>query len=138
LLSPPGNLYSIKFDIKTYYTGAAHPTDTSQTATFDLQTGQTLTLPELFIPNVDYLDAISKYCIAELGARAIGFQGFELGATATLQNYHNWNITVDGLMITFDEYQGAPYAAGPQIVVIPYKELAQVLRPDGPLAQYAK
>ncbi len=66
--------------------------------------------------------------------RDIGFQGFELGATAAVQNYRNWNITPNGLMITFDEYQVAPYAAGPQTVVIPYKALGQILEPDGPLA----
>ena len=138
LVSAPGNIYSIKFNIQTYYTGAAHPSDSSQTATFDIQTGQVLTLAQLFVPNADYLDAISKYCIAQLSTRDIGFEGFELGATATAQNYRNWNITADGLMITFDEYQVAPYAAGPQTVVIPYKELAQILRPDGPLGQYVK
>ncbi len=136
VLSPPGNIYSIKFDIQTFYTGAAHPGDSSQTANFDLQRGQALQLADLFLPNADYLTAVSKYCIAQLSKRDIGFQGFELGATPTLQNYRNWNITLDGLMITFDEYQVAPYAAGPQTVVIPYKELAQIIRPDGPVASY--
>ena len=138
LLSPPGNIYSIKFDVQTYYTGAAHPGETSAVVNFDLQRGQMLTLASVFIPNADYLTLISKYCIAELSLRDIGFQGFELGATATAQNYRNWNITADGLMITFDEYQVAPYAAGPQTVVIPYKELAQILEPNGPLGQYVK
>ncbi len=138
VVSPPGNLYSIKFEIQTYYTGAAHPGDASQTATFNLETGRMLTLAELFVPNANYLDAISRYCVAQLGTRDIGFQGFELGATATQQNYRNWNITADGLMITFDEYQVAPYAAGPQTVMIPYKELAHILQPDGPVGQYVK
>lgn len=138
LLSPPGNIYSIRFDIQTYYTGAAHPSDTSLTATFDLQTGQALTLAGLFAPSADYLNAIAKYCIDQLNTRDIGFQGFELGATATAQNYRNWNITTDGLMITFDEYQVAPYAAGPQTVLIPYTELAHIIRSDGPLAGYLR
>jgi uncharacterized protein DUF3298 len=136
LLSPPGNILSLKFDIQTYYTGAAHPGDTSQTATFDLERGQDVSLADLFVPDVDYLTPLSKYCIAQLNTRDIGFQGFELGATATAQNYRNWNITADGLMITFDEYQVAPYAAGPQTVVIPYKDLAQIIQGDGPLAAF--
>jgi hypothetical protein len=37
-------------------------------------------------------------------------------------------------MITFDEYQVAPYAAGAQTVVIPYRELQTVIAPAGPLA----
>ncbi len=136
LLSAAGNIFSIKFDIQTYYTGAAHPGDTSQTASFDLQTGRNLALADLFLPGSAYLTVLSKYCVAELNTRDISFQEFELGATATLQNYRNWNITADGLMITFDEYQVAPYAAGPQTVVIPYKDLAQIILPNGPLADF--
>ena len=138
LLSPPGGIYSIKFDIQTFYTGAAHPGDTSKTLNFDLEQGKALTLDDLFAPNADYLAQIAQYCIGQLGTRDIGFQGFELGATATLQNYRNWSITADGLMITFDEYQVAPYAAGPQTVVIPYSELARLILRDGPLAQYIR
>ncbi len=136
LLSPPGNIFSIKFDIQTFYTGAAHPGDISQTANYDLQTGKNLELADLFIPGSDYLGALSNYCIAQLKTRDIDFQSFELGATPTLQNYRNWNITADGLVITFDEYQVAPYAAGPQTVVIPYSALAPIIQPNGPLASF--
>lgn len=136
LLSPPGDILSLKFDIRTYYTGAAHPSTVSRTVTFDLQQGKDVGLSELFIPGADFLTPISKFCINQLSKRDIGFADFELGATATLENYRNWNITADGLMITFDEYQVAPYAAGPQTVVIPYNQLAQLIRPDGPLGPY--
>ena len=136
LLSAPGDILSLKFDIQTFYSGAAHPGQTSQTVNFDLARGQDIDLADLFVPDADFLTPISKYSVDQLDGRDIGFQGFELGATATLQNYRNWNITADGLMITFDEYQVAPYAAGPQTVVIPYKELAQIIEPDGPLAAY--
>ncbi len=138
LVSAPGDILSVKFDIQTFYTGAAHPGDASQTATFDLERGQDVSLADLFAPGSDYLAAISKYCSAQLSTRDIGFQGFELGATATSQNYRNWNITADGLMITFDEYQVAPYAAGPQTVVIPYKELAKIIQPAGALGSYLR
>jgi hypothetical protein len=137
VLSPAGNLLSIKFDIQTYYSGAAHPGTISRTITYDLETGSDLKLTDLFVPNADYLAAISKYCVTQLGTRDIGFQGFELGATASPENYRNWNLTADGLMITFDEYQVAPYAAGPQTVVVPYHELKPLMKPDGPLASFA-
>jgi hypothetical protein len=51
----------------------------------------------------------------------------------TPENYRNWNIATDGLMITFDEYQVAAYAAGPQTVVVPYSELQAVIDPASPL-----
>ncbi len=137
VVSPPGNLISVKFTIQTYYSGAAHPGDISRTLTYDLEAGKQVAMSDLFKPNTDYLTPLAKYCSEQLNMRDIGFQGFELGATATPENYRNWNVTADGLMITFDEYQVAPYAAGPQTVMVPYSELASLLDPKGPLASYA-
>ncbi len=79
------------------------------------------------------LDKIANYCIAQLKTRNIGFEAFTSGAQPTPENYGNWNITPDGLLITFDEYQVAAYAAGPQEVVVPYTELQSVIDPHGPL-----
>ncbi|MBI2342909.1 MAG: DUF3298 domain-containing protein [Deltaproteobacteria bacterium] len=45
-----------------------------------------------------------------------------------------WSVTPEGLRSTFDLYQVAPYAVGPQEMVIPYAVLAPHVRPDGPLA----
>jgi hypothetical protein len=55
-----------------------------------------------------------------------------------VENYRNWNITPDGLMITFDEYQVAPYAAGPQTVTVPYSELRGLINPEGVLKQFTQ
>lgn len=133
LVSPPGNILSIQFGMDGYVTGSAHAYHLTRTANYDLEQGRDLTLDDLFNPQSDYLDVISKYCIDQLSQRDIGFEDFELGATATPDNYRNWNITADGLMITFDEYRVAPYAAGPQTVVVPYKELSSIIRSPGPL-----
>jgi hypothetical protein len=40
------------------------------------------------------------------------------------------------LAITFDEYQVAPYAAGPQTVVVPFSELTNLLNPEGPAKSF--
>jgi len=45
---------------------------------------------------------------------------------------------VQGLLITFDTYQVAPGAAGPQKIVVPYSELTAVIDPQGPLAAVMK
>ncbi len=124
LLSPPGNTLSLKFDTEGYVSGAAHPYHLSQTANYDLEQGKYLVLGELFLPNSSYLETIAAYSTAQLKSRNIGFDsGFTQGAEPTPDNYRNWNITADGLLITFDEYQVAAYAAGPQTVDVPYSEL---------------
>jgi Protein of unknown function (DUF3298) len=135
LLSQIGDLWSFKFDSSFYSDGAAHPGLNSLTLNYDLGQGRELALADLFLPNTNYLEAISKYCIAELSKQPFFDGPFSEGAQPTPENYRNWNITSDGLMITFDEYQVAPYAAGPQKVVVPYSELQALINPQGPLGK---
>jgi hypothetical protein len=133
-VSPPGNLLSLKFTVSFYSDGAAHPGTYSRTLTYDLEAGAFLSLDQLFLPGVDFLGPISAFCITELATRDIAFEMFSGGANPTTDNYRNWNIAPDGLLITFDEYQVAAYAAGPQTVVVPYTQLSVIIDPVGPLA----
>ncbi len=139
LVSPPGNVLSIKVATEGYFAGAAHPYHLIYSFNYDLEQGKNIAFSSLFLPNADYLSAISQYCIAQLKTRDIGFGDiFAQGAEPTLDNYKNWNITPDGLMITFDEYQVASYATGPQVVTIPYSELKSLIDPKGPLGSFIK
>jgi hypothetical protein len=135
LVSPAGSkINSIKFSFEGFTSGAAHPYHYTKTVNYNLESGQELTLDQLFVPGTDYLQTISDNCKTELSKRDIGFAGdFTTGADAKPENYQNWNIAADGLLITFDEYQVAPYAAGPQAVLIPYSALTNLADPAGPL-----
>ncbi len=139
LVSPPGNVLSVKFATEGYLAGMAHPYHLIYSFNYDLEQGKDIPFSSLFLSNADYLSAISQYCIAQLKTRDIGFGDiFAQGAEPTAQNYKNWNITTDGLMITFDEYQVAPYVAGPQTVTISYSELKSLIDPKGPLGSFVK
>ncbi len=135
VVSPPGDVLSIIFRTLGYGDGAAHPFHNSQTLTYDLESGTQISLEQIFMPGTDYLQALSDYCKAELSGRDITFEAFSSGADPTPENYRNWNLTPGGLMITFDEYQVAPYAAGAQTVVIPYAVLNSILDPQGPVSK---
>ena len=133
-----GGIWSLKFDFSGYADGAAHPYRYSLTYNYDLEQGKKLSMDELFPADSDYLGALSSFCIAELSKRDIGFYGgFQPGAEPTPENYRNWNITADGLLVTFDEYQVAPYAAGAQTVIVPYTKLTTLINPKGPLALFS-
>lgn len=137
LVSPPGNVLSLQFIMEGYVEGMAHPYHVTRTLNFDLEQGREIALDSLFQPNSDYLTAIANFCIAELQTRDIGFNDmFAPGAAPTAENYQDWNVTADGLLIVFNEYQVAPYAAGPQSVTVPYVELASMINPQGPLAEF--
>jgi hypothetical protein len=124
-LAPPGDILSIQFWVDGYSDGAAHPYHLTQTLNFNLESGQVLTLDMLFRPDSDFLNLIADFCYAELSTRDIGFEyGFSSGADPLPENYRNWNLTYEGLLITFGEYQVAPYAAGMQQVLIPFNVLS--------------
>jgi hypothetical protein len=91
-------------------------------------------LSELFLPDAKPLPVIADFCKKELAKRDIGFAMFAAGADPTAENYTVWNISADGLVIVFNEYQVAAYVAGPQTVVIPFGELEKIINPSGPLA----
>ena len=137
-LLPAGNTVSIKFDTEGYVAGMVHPYHLSYSLNYDLAKGKDIALSDLFLPGTDYLGAISKYCATQLNTRDINFKDFSQGADPTADNYKNWNITPDGLMITFDEYQVAAYVAGPQTVTVPYGELKSLIDPNGPLGSFVK
>ena len=133
LVSQIDDLWSFKFDFSFYSDGAAHPGLYSLTLNYDLGQGRELALGELFLPNSNYLETISNYCLEELRKQPY-FDSFTTsGADPTIENYRNWNITPDGLMITFDTYQVAPGAAGPQVIQISFEQLRQIIDLNGPL-----
>ena len=138
LISQIGDLWSFKFDVRFYSDGAAHPGLYSTTLNYDLGQGRELALDDLFLPNSNYLEAISNTCIAELSKQPGFDSSFADGAKPTPENYRNWNITPDGLLITFDMYQVMPGASGPQQVSVPYSDLRALINPTGPLAHFAQ
>lgn len=136
LVSQIGDLWSFKFDFSFYSDGAAHPGSYSITVNYDLGQGRELALGDLFLVNSNYLETIAAYCTNEISQQPFADTVFMEGAKPTVENYRNWNIAAEGLRITFDEYQVAPYAAGPQSVTVPYAELKSVIDPQGLLATF--
>lgn len=138
LISQIGDLWSLKFDFRFYFDGAAHPGLYSITLNYDLGQGRELALSDLFLPNSGYLEAIANYCVTELSKQPGFGEPFSDGARPTPENYDDWNITPDGLLITFEMYQVAPGASGPIQVLVPYERIQTVINPQGPLAGIGK
>ena len=131
LLSKPGNLISLKFDIVVSIAGTANHRTHSRTITYDLEAGSDVNLANLFRPGSTYLQVISNYCLAQLKSKIPHLVTANIDATPG--NYQSWNITPNGLLITFDENL---VAADAQQVVIPYTDLKDVIDPKGPLASF--
>ena len=140
------DLIAIQFTVSSYSAGAAHPNSYTEVVNFDLKNGKLLKLADLFLPGSKYLETLSNFCIQELKKQAKA-QGdyaamdddwIKRGAGAELTNYDNWTITKKGLGITFDPYQVAAYAAGPQNVLVPYSAVKEIIKPDSMVTQFVK
>lgn len=140
------DLISIEFTVSSYSAGAAHPNSYTEVVNFDLKNGKQLKLADLFIPGSKYLQTTATFCIQALKKQAkeqgadamLDDDWIQKGAAPELTNYDNWTIRKKGLGITFDPYQVGPYAAGPQKVFVPYASLKEIIRSDGPAAQFVK
>ena len=66
LILAQDDLISVKFDVGSYYQGAAHPNSYSDVINYDLKNGKQLKLSDLFKPGAKYLQAIADYSIADL------------------------------------------------------------------------
>lgn len=137
---------SLYFGAEWYMRGAAHGMHTTNTYIFDKKLQKLVDITDLFASGSGYLPFLSKYSYDDLLAQSklsgTGFlydeQMLRAGTEGTFDNFHLVLPTRDGLMIYFTEYQVAPYAAGPQQVVVPYEKLKPYINPEGVLAEYLK
>lgn len=123
------------------YLGGAHGGTVYKTVNYDLKNNRELKLADIFAPDFDYLKTISANSIAELNKNLEDLSDDEWiarGAGADAENFSNWNMSKNGLLITFDQYQVAAYAAGSPTVLIPYDKLKNILWKDGVAAKLAK
>jgi hypothetical protein len=139
------DLVSVEFSEGTYEAGAAHGNSATTVLNYDVRNGKKLALADLFNPKSNYLSVISTYCIKNLRDRAqkdkdamLDEEMMKSGASPKADNYRAVAITKKGLWITFDPYQVAAYAAGPQHVLVPYSALKDIIKADGPMAAFAR
>lgn len=138
-------LISVEFTEATFEAGAAHGNTLTLVLNYDVKNGKKLALADLFNPKANYLSALSTYCMKDLRDRAkkdkdsmMDEEMMKSGASPRADNYRACAITRKGLWVTFDPYAVAAYAAGPQYVLVPYSALKDIIKPDGPLAPFAK
>jgi len=114
-------------------TFGAHPNTYYRMFTFDLASGNGIELSDLFTPGTAYLSVLSKDARAilpkQLAAAAntsvsdIDTNYIISGTTPDADNFQNWYIDGDSLVILFSPYQVAAYVFGAPEVRIPLASL---------------
>jgi hypothetical protein len=128
------HLLSVRFNIQGFIAGLAHPYHYHKVLNFNLDADKTIALSDLFDPDAQYLKTLSEYSRSVLYRRLTNREMIDSGTTPTEEHFQNWNIKPNGLLMTFDEYQVAPYVSGAQTILIPFSELTDIVTPDSPIA----
>ncbi|RIE10858.1 DUF3298 and DUF4163 domain-containing protein [Candidatus Cryosericum odellii] len=133
------DLVSVRIRFETYSAGAAHGMSFTYVLNARLSDGEILDTEGLFLDGKQGLQWLSQYCVTDLksqyGADYKALSSFvEYGTAPVADNFKSVSLEPGGLVISFDPYQVGPYAAGPQEVHIPAKDvqpmLAITLSPD--------
>jgi len=126
-------LISVRLTSEGMQAGRAHPYHLHKVLNYDLSSGKVLQLNELFKPHSPFLKIIANYCKNALTKKLQDKWMIDGGTKPKPENYKNWNLEQDNLLITFDEYQVAPYVYGAQEIHIPYSVLKNVIAPSSPI-----
>lgn len=113
-------LISARFSINQYLLGAAHPNESYRVLNYNVSTGKTLALADLFAPNAAYEKMLTSYCLKILSAR-LKRPASDIRPMIKLDN---WNIRTDGLLFSFDDF---PNAIADQTVIVPYSVISRIL-----------
>lgn len=141
-LSP--QLVSVRFTITTYMSGAAHPFNYTKGFNYNVAKKQQVTLDDVFKPNSSYIERLSERAISTLLIARANQQGNTVdqqqeewireGASPKKENFTNWAFSDNLLIIYFNPYQVAPYAAGIIEAPVPWEDVQGLLDPGGPIA----
>jgi hypothetical protein len=136
----PLSLVSVRLSIENMQAGRAHPHHAHLVLNYDLVQNKELALNDLFKPKADFLQTLANYSSKKLH-ETVGEKDKWMipeGTKPLAKNYKNWNIEADAILITFDEYQVAPYVYGAQEVEIPFAELENLLSKQAELIASSK
>ncbi len=153
LLTPTLASFTLFWTDSTFKTEENPAIEQIETVTFDLGTGQRMSLSELFSNQTSALSILSTrsrdLLRAKLGAdydEATVVEGTKIefddgtGTGNTVRDgrsFSNWVLTRDGLRLTWLAGVVAPTEVGEISVLIPWPELAAVLDQAGPAAALA-
>ena len=107
------------------FTGGAHGMTWQTGHTIDLVSAQRLLLPDLFRTGSNYAERLNRF-VREQGA-AKNLPMWEYKGIGTDSAFY---LNDDGIVLFFQPYEVAPYSEGIVRMMIPYRLVADILRPE--------
>lgn len=120
------NLLSLMIDFRSF-TGGAHSNNFTKVVNLELLPVKELKLYTVFSDKDSALKIISEYCIEQHRLSHQDYKSldesfsFDSGLEPVDENFKKFNITKEGLLFSFDEYQIGCYAEGRTQILVPYE-----------------
>jgi hypothetical protein len=127
---------SIVQEVYSWGAGAAHPNHGFATKNFTID-------PLVLFDNIGEIFDLSEGALEVIRAQArqflsaITYEGQQLldekwlmEGTDKWEHFENYAFTAEGMLILFGPYQVGPYAHGSHSVVVPYAEIAKLMKPE--------
>lgn len=134
-------IISVRFNISTYMSGAAHPFNYIKGLNIDVSKGQSLELDDIF--SGDYLSVFSDLTRTKLLQKRATAQVDPLdqqqeqwireGTEPGDENFSAFVLGAEMITFFFNPYQVAPYADGIIDVPIPYSDVKGIIRSQSPV-----
>jgi len=127
-------IVSIGLEKYEYSIGQAHGTTNTTTFNYSVKNRKKLSLTDLFVPGCDCWQKLSKIAssaVTEDLKKDGGIVDTDLVAAGTApkaENYQNFLLDRNSLILIFDPYQVAPGAAGTRVVNLPFSKLRGILK----------
>lgn len=127
------HLTVIELDSWQYLTGAAHGIAATQFLNWDNANQKVLGIRNVLLPNQydAYIEALRRAHQRWLGTQPAARENpIEYNRLWPFQPSDNFAFTDSGLVVKYSSYAIAPYSSGQPELLIPYKELNGILRPQ--------
>lgn len=131
------DLISVRFTHVVMALGQMHPIDYYVSVNYDLKAGRFLKLRDLYKQRANFLRTISRYCFDEIKRNyemsLTTKEWMTTGLEPKAENFQNWNLTPEGIVISFEDYQVGSHAMGQPEVLVPLAVLNDLLAANSPL-----
>jgi len=135
-----GNIISVRYNISSYISGAAHPFNFVRGLNLNAKTGDPILLSNILEDS--YLDRLSDLTRSKLlQQRALNQETIDQqqeqwireGTSPKEENFSSYVLSPDAVIFFFNPYQVAPYADGIIEVIVPYEDIKGLIKDGSPI-----
>lgn len=125
-------ILSLKFNVFTIRIHAANGIEEQRSLTVNLETGRLYRLYDLFERNSNYKDVINEIIREQIEERDIPL----IKEFTGIDDFEDYYLTRNNLVIYFQELEFTPHFVGIPEFPIPYSQIKNLIRKDGPIARF--